>query len=180
MMKIVLIFKSLYFRVSFLLIKFYFLKNNYKKIYIYDIDNTLAHSWPYLNDKQKYPQHLPYFDKIKEDIHLQISSDSLVIFCSVRPIKLYIQTLKWLKRINISTSFFQLIFASNPAQKIDFLNIFLELNIPIIFYDDMSYNHENGTVLFYENEIAELQKMNIKFFDAKKLKEKQGSIKYLE
>ena len=44
----------------------------------------------------------------------------------------------------------------------------------------MSYNHENGTVLFYENEIAELRKMNIKFFDAKKLKEKQGSIKHLE
>ena len=117
--------------------------------------------------------------KLKEDIHLQISN-SLVIFCSVRPIKLYIQTLKWLKKINISTSFFQLIFASNPAQKIDFLNIFLELNIPITFYDDMSYNHENGTVLFYENEIAELRKMNIKFFDAKKLKEKQGSIKHLE
>tara|TARA_X000000950_G_scaffold289373_1_gene412519 strand:- start:9927 stop:10466 length:540 start_codon:yes stop_codon:yes gene_type:complete len=179
-MKIALIFKSLYFRVSFLFIKFFLLKNNYKKICVYDIDNTLAHSWPYLNDKKKYPKYLPYFDKIKEDIHLQINSNSLVIFCSVRPIKLYMQTLKWLKRIDISTSFFQLIFASIPAQKIDFLKIFLELNIPITFYDDMSYNHENGTVLFYENEIAELRKMNIKFFDAKKLKEKQGSIKYLE
>ena len=44
----------------------------------------------------------------------------------------------------------------------------------------MSYNHENGNVLFYKDEIEKLRKMDIEFFDARMIKDKQRLIKYLK
>jgi hypothetical protein len=55
-----------------------------------------------------------------------------------------------------------------PQYKNDF-DSFLSLNTsksttyPIIYFDDLSYNHENGEVLFYENVIEAAQKMPIRY-----------------
>lgn len=36
-------------------------------------------------------------------------------------------------------------------------------NYPIIYLDDLSYNHENGEVLFYQNALKAVQKMPIRY-----------------
>ena len=36
-------------------------------------------------------------------------------------------------------------------------------NYPIIYFDDLSYNHENGEVLYYEEVIKAVQKMPIRY-----------------
>ena len=54
--------------------------------------------------------------------------------------------------------------------KVNFIKFLCDKGFKIFFYDDMSYNHENNKVLFYENEIKILKKMSIKFFDYKFLK----------
>lgn len=41
----------------------------------------------------------------------------------------------------------------------------LNTHYPIIYFDDLSYNHENGEVLFYENVIHAVRKMPIRYID---------------
>ena len=47
----------------------------------------------------------------------------------------------------------QLLFFSYPNQKVDFIKSIKGLNNSIKFYDDMSYNHENDKILFYDEVI---------------------------
>lgn len=55
-----------------------------------------------------------------------------------------------------------------PQYKSDFY-AFSDLNnsesmiYPIIYFDDLSYNHENGEVLFYEDTIKAVEKMPIRY-----------------
>jgi hypothetical protein len=55
-----------------------------------------------------------------------------------------------------------------PQYKTDFepflsLNNSKSITYPIVYLDDLSYNHENGEVLFYENVIDAVKKMPIRY-----------------
>jgi ribosome biogenesis SPOUT family RNA methylase Rps3 len=53
---------------------------------------------------------------------------------------------------------------SKPGDKLFYLNSILQTH-RVIYYDDLSYNHENGKVLFYEKMIEEIKKMDIVYYD---------------
>jgi hypothetical protein len=58
------------------------------------------------------------------------------------------------------------------------LNTSKPMTYPIIYFDDLSYNHENGEVLFYENVIKAVQKMPIRYIGyAELLKMQSDGIK---
>ena len=97
-----------YFKILFFILNQLKKIKDGKKIFIYDIDNTLANTWPYINNRELNPSKLPYFIKIRDQIVDQISNKDLVLFCSVRRIEYYFQTLKWLKNIGIDIKFYQL------------------------------------------------------------------------
>lgn len=48
---------------------------------------------------------------------------------------------------------------------------------PVIYFDDLSYNHENGEVLYYEDVIAAVQKMPIRYIGYDELLKMQSSDK---
>ena len=47
-------------------------------------------------------------------------------------------------------------------KKIKFIEYLVNKGYLIEFYDDMSFNHENGKVMFYESEINYFEKIKTK------------------
>ena len=145
-----------------------------KNVYIYDIDNTIAktHEFPNFNgvlDKTNV-RVLDHYKNITEKIILNYKNKDVVFFFSVRPIKLWPDTLKWLRNIRIDVKSNELFFFQSPMHKVNFIKYLCDKGFTITFYDDMSYNHENNKILFYQNEIDILKKMPIEFFDYNFLK----------
>ena len=57
----------------------------------------------------------------------------------------------------------ELLATSNPIIN-DIIMAKSEAHIyPIVYFDDLSYNHENGEVLYYEEVIKAVQKMPIRY-----------------
>jgi len=145
-----------------------------KTIYIYDIDNTIAKTHEFSNfngvlDKNNVGM-LDYYRNMTKKVILNYNNNDLVYFFSVRPIKLWPDTLKWLRNIRINVKSNELFFFQSPMHKVNFIKYLCDKGFTITFYDDMSYNHENNKVLFYQNEIDILKKMPIEFFDYNFLK----------
>jgi hypothetical protein len=160
--------RYLYFKISFLIFYISFLKYTFrkKKIVVFDIDNTIANTWPSLLCKYKSEEDrlisLPVFDKVVEVVKSHIATGEKIIFLTARDYRQYFVTLKWLKNIGFSNV--NLVMVSKPLEKIFLLSKIPQKNI--LLYDDMSYNHEKGCVQFYEKEIYLISQMkNIKHFD---------------
>ena len=56
-----------------------------------------------------------------------------------------------------------LFLVPRAEDKLPYLNKALEYATRITYYDDLSYNHENGEVKFYSNVITELKKLRITY-----------------
>lgn len=132
--------------------------NSRASLYIFDIDNTLGDTYPTL--RKKYPSDkerllsIPVFPQIKNIIQQLLKSESRkVIFLTARSYKSWSITHQWLVSNGIEVNLSDVIIVSTPAQKIKLLQSIIPRQKPITFIDDMSWNHENGQVRFYENEI---------------------------
>ena len=145
----------------FFWIKFFFLLLPKKDIIIFDIDNTVADTWPsFLKKKISEHERLSNLKAFKNIVNLILNYDSegkKIIFMSARNYKFYNITKIWIKKN--CTKAFDLILVSNVSEKLKFLKIFK--NKKITLYDDLSYSHEKKRgVLFYEDIIKELKKLN--------------------
>ena len=143
-----------------------------EKLCIVDIDNTIACAWPTLinfdGDENERLSRLEYYPSV---LNLVIDYHNLgfnVIFLSARHIKYSFTTKKWLKRLPIFKTSFQLYLVSNPYYKLKFLKSFY-LSKKMVFLDDLTYNTENGSTLFYKEIIEEVNTLNIVFIDYEKL-----------
>ena len=140
-----------------------------KNVYIYDIDNTIAKTHEFSNfngvlDKNNVGM-LDYYRNMTKKVILNYNNNDLVFFFFLRPINLWIDTLKWLKNIGIDVKPNELFFFQSPKHKVNFIKYLSDKGYKIFFYDDMSYNHENNKILYYEDEIKFLKKMPIKYYD---------------
>lgn len=156
-------------------IKFYFsskLKTFSKQIdsnqvLVLDIDNTISDTWKYLHEiknNRKVFLNLPLLEGtcnyVKENYsHLPI------IFLSNRNILDFNITKKWLDKHGFNAQKNLLILTNNPSDKLRYLK-FLSNKFSVVYFDDLSYNHENGKVLFYEKIIDKVKKMNLKYYDS--------------
>jgi hypothetical protein len=88
------------------------------------------------------------------------------IFLSNRNIFTYTVTRNWLLKNNlIDDNKDLLILTCFPEQKLYFLNLLVNTKALVIYYDDLSYNHENNKIQFYNHIISEIRNMDIKYFD---------------
>ena len=152
-----------------------FLKDK-KKIIICDIDNTIADTWPYLNKFHKKSLKNFYIDlpAIKPVIEY-VLKDALdydgIIFLSSRPIRSYKTTELWIRNnIKYDINNILIILTKIPFKKLGYLDFLKSNNILLKVYDDLSYNHENGDVLFYDNVINSIKDKKIKLVGYEKLK----------
>lgn len=176
---------------KFLSTSFIFLTNRYyifllnivyakRNIIIVDIDNTVAHTYPYIkNEKiESVVSVLPFFPNVVNYIlNKQQEMKAKIIFFTVRPVSVFFSTQKWLTKIGIGDiGLFNLFFARVPLQKIQVLQKINTKNRHIVFLDDMSYNTENGTTLYHVNEIATLTNIDVDYISHQTLLEIQNGV----
>jgi hypothetical protein len=168
---------------------------DYDAFWVVDIDNTIADSW-----RTQTPQYLAQFrsesDRIMsiqpfesmQRLFQDIPPRTRVIFLSARYYIRYFVTKKWLKKHGFWQSDSSLVLVERMRDKAPLLADVVtkfEKNTPpqyfnyfdsypITFFDDLSYNHEKGEVLFYEEVIEAVKKMPIKYIGYKELLKMQS------
>ena len=175
-MKIIKRITIFFFRIYFHSIyKLKLVLNKKKWIYIFDIDNTLADTWPsflenYNSERERYLK-LSIFLNMRKVIlkAYQKKENRKVIFLTARNYLQYFTTYSWLKNNKIPLSFFDLILTHNANEKVKLLKKFGEKGYKIIFVDDMTYNHENGEVKYYQQPIKDITNSYIHYFGVDKI-----------
>ena len=154
--------------------------NNWSKIIVCDIDNTIADTWKNIENEKILYSKLPYFDNVLKFIFSKKDNKTGIIFLSFRPQKKFIISKKWLEKIGFKISIFQLVLCPSSKFKIYFLKKMISLNKKILYIDDLSYNQENGKIKFYDYVLNELKNLNIDYFGYNELKMLQNKSTQIE
>jgi hypothetical protein len=133
-----------------------------KQILLLDIDNTLADTWPTLNqewnsESDRLSKLNPFEPVISYLLKSYCPNQYQWVFLSSRNYLSHLVTINWLKKNNLPAGWKNVILVQSPMEKIDLINKYAKNKI--VYFDDLSYNHENGKIKFYEEEI-ELLKLN--------------------
>jgi FMN phosphatase YigB (HAD superfamily) len=163
----------LYFKVYFS----FLLYLNRGKLAIFDIDNTLLNTWPlrtgHLSEYEVYLKAAP-FKAVTELIKDLERNGYQILFITSRRYRYYLLTVRTLLRYFPMQIAKGIILVENPAAKIYFLSKAAgHLTEKILYYDDLSYNHEHGQIKFYSDVIEQVKKLNIVYFDASYLNQIQ-------
>lgn len=164
--------KSILFFLNFKLVYFVILtkemiKGQQKEIYVFDLDNTLANTWPSLcvsffpSESYRYKS-LSVFINMRKLI-LKLSKDKTILFLSSRSILVYPETLHWLKGMELNVGFSNLILVHHPQGKVSILK-HLAMKYRVKYIDDLSYGQENGVVKYYSDIISDVKKMKVIYF----------------
>lgn len=141
-----------------------------KKIVFIDIDNTVSATSGYLisngkirnmNDYMKIDRLNGTFKFLEENF----KKTHRYIFLSHRRILSFNVTRKWLKKQSLWGNDSKLYLVSNPLHKIYFFKTSISNSKDITIIDDLSFNHENGEILYYNEVINFINKNNIKYYD---------------
>jgi hypothetical protein len=137
-----------------------------------DIDNTIGNTYPTLTRQYQTETErllsIPVFPRMKKLLNCLLKSPSRkVIFLTSRSYLTWNTTHQWLTQNGILAAKSDIIIVSSPAQKIDFINKILPRNKPVTVIDDLSYNHENGQVKFYDTEIQLISGLSLRYIGYK-------------
>lgn len=142
--------------------------NANRSLYIFDIDNTIGNTYPTLT--RQYPSEterllsIPVFPRMKVLLNNLLTSPSRkVIFLTSRSYLAWNTTYLWLNQNGIAVAKSDVIIVSSPAQKTEFIKKILPRSKPVTFIDDLSYNHENGQVKFYDTEIQLISGLSLRY-----------------
>ena len=137
----------------------YFKASKYKDLYIFDLDNTIADTWPYFytfKSKKLLFQSIPDFPSMIKLVK-EVNTKSLVCVLSARPFYYRSITKKWLSKRGLDLKVFLVPEAKN---KIQFLKLCAKYDIQVHYYDDLSFNQENGKIKFYTEIIEKITDFN--------------------
>ena len=140
---------------------------NCKKILIVDLDNTLFDTWPLLRlNKSVFISSPPILTGTLQFIESSLNVETKLIFLSHRPSFCYGYTLNILQSIDTFEKFdFQLYFVPKVAYKKMYFKFANSVFEEVCLIDDLTYNHEFGKVLYYNEIIEYVRRLNIKYFD---------------
>jgi hypothetical protein len=145
-------------------------KIKYKKIWIVDIDNTIANSSNPLttNKSSNFDRLLNLEVLIGTQKLIHNLKDTEIIYLSARNYIYYFTTKSWLKKHSFLKNPFNLILVLHPDQKVSYLKkIAGKYDVTLI--DDLSFNQENGSVKYYTDTIEQIKKLPIVYEYIKKL-----------
>lgn len=138
------------------------------KLYFFDIDNTLANTWPTLVGKKHSSEksrlaNLQIFANMRNLI-LNLSKDSLVIYLTHRTPSQYIVTKNWLLENGLPVSFGSLLIVASPVEKVKIVEgVCQKAKVKVV--DDLSFGQEDGNLNFYNEVIELLQNLPIKYYN---------------
>ncbi len=126
-------------------------------VYVFDIDNTLANTCgqKHLTSVSDYPEMIKL---VKEK-----RKNGMVYFLSARNITTYSTTMKWLQNRGFSKPDYELIFVTSPSKKIKILSDAISKGLLVEYYDDLCYNHENGTIKKYDAVIKAVSELKLNY-----------------
>jgi FMN phosphatase YigB (HAD superfamily) len=137
----------------------------FDEVVIFDLDNTLLDTYPLLN----FMDLCDVFRKVKTHpgmmnlFNKYLEKEVFLFILSSRKMKFYGITNQYLNQnLNTKVPFY---LVSEPFKKIKFLKFSASYFKRVTLYDDLSYNHENGEVKFYDEIINEIKKLSISYFD---------------
>jgi hypothetical protein len=155
-----------FYKVSYLKKYRHFIKSQSKKehLYIFDLDNTLADTFPYLHivDTDEMYRTIPPFQNMLEIAFNVFSSNFPCIILTARDYNYKSATEFWIDK-NIKVKDIPLFIVPKASDKIAYLKLANNNFKNVTYYDDLSYNHENGDVKFYSKEIETFQNMTIEY-----------------
>jgi len=155
--------------ISFQLFKLLFSAYSYDKLCILDIDNTIADSWPTLVKRVSYKNEFYRYASINIHPCAQTIFNKYEgfpkLYLSARPLYFYFTTLKWLRK-NTDNSFYLLILVPTAHSKLKYLKYLSKKINHLIYIDDLTYNHENGSVKYYQDIIDCLTNFNVTYYGA--------------
>lgn len=130
-------------------------RNSTRTIVVFDLDNTLADTWPSLlkcdevvKGERARLLSLKIFDSIRECLLLHLRKGDDVVIVTVRRYRFYFVTRLWLN--NNGLNGIPVFLVRRPADKVDLIR---RLDSKVIVYDDLSHSHEKGAAKYYEEEI---------------------------
>jgi hypothetical protein len=138
------------------------------KIWLLDIDNTFADTWPNLKNKRiqnilRFYETLPLLKGSNEYFNTTIKGDPYY-FLTVRNKMLYYSTKAWLNRHNLFVDY-NLSLLSDVQLKCTYIDVALANNLTVHFLDDLSYGHESGTIKYHDREIGKVIQKGIYYYD---------------
>jgi hypothetical protein len=80
--------------------------------------------------------------------------------------KYYIATKNRLKA-DFTELNYDLIMVDRAEDKIKYLEFFIAKSTHVVYYDDLSYNHEKDEVKFYEQTIQKVRELSLEYQDVK-------------
>ena len=146
------------------------------KIYLLDIDNTLAdtfHSYKYyFKSYEDRLSSLAIFIGMRNKYIEIFDNNENVFFISARKISSQATTFKWLKSNGLRIERENIFNVNNVNVKVSLIKLLNKNNhYHITLIDDLSYNHENGKVKYYENQIIAINQFKVLHIDAKQIQE---------
>ncbi len=126
-----------------------------ENLIIFDIDNTLTINK--LNAPVNQSNPIINENMVQIFFNAKKQENTKVILLTARDYQLYLKTFFWVKRnLNLS-QINQLFFVEKAERKIAYLKYAYSKYKNVIYYDDLSFNHENGEVKFYNKLIEEFK-----------------------
>ncbi len=136
------------------------------KIVIFDIDNTLALSDPFIYKKKFTISNVPVNNSILKILIEEKNKNSKIIFLSHRPFFQYYSSYKWIKKNVINeVSYLDLILVPFVSNKIAFIKLFMKKG-KVSYYDDLHYGFElEGGPFPYNKIINKIKTLKIKYYN---------------
>lgn len=140
-------------------------------VYLVDIDNTLADTWPSLQElvydkEQDRYRSLSVFLGMRKLIVCKRNS-AKVIFISARSFLSYRTTQHWLRSCGLDGC--DLILVARAEDKMYYLKTLISNGLSVVYIDDLSYNHEHGDMKLYDELIQEINGLSLTYLGIKEI-----------
>ena len=138
---------SLLFRTYFRIFFFVYRRFSGKKVAVFDLDNTLFDTWPLRRPGQTedaiYRDVKP-FPRVVELVSSLRSAGHNILFITSRRYRYYPATIRSLMRLFPVATACSTILVEKAGHKLFFLRSLLSEKKTVLYYDDLSHNHEHG------------------------------------
>jgi hypothetical protein len=148
----------------------------HRRIYLIDLDNTLADTWPHLKTAVQglgnpaFVAGLKPLPGVCRFVRGLCRKGRAVFIVSARPIGVYRATRRWLATQGIEVYRGGLILVNGPDEKVWFLRKIVSQGKEAVLIDDLSFNHENGEVRFYSETIANVRNLGVRHYGYEEIK----------
>lgn len=129
-------------------------------LYVIDIDNTLT-----INEigKPLNRDHPTPRRGVINVIREKQDQNDKIVFLSARDFREYQRTKGWLADQGIFSDKSELYLVKSAASKLFYLKLAAQLNSKVVYIDDLSFNHENGSIKFYHDVISEVSEIDVEY-----------------